>query len=361
MSKTPLYQQIRHMIRSKIMSGELRPKDRVPSEQEIMEEYMVSKITVKNALSALADEGLIIRIQGKGTFVSPEIELMDRTKPLEQTRGQQDGNYIGFIIPTLKTKVIQRLLDHVEYYINEAGYQLVLHITRESSLKESRAISELIQSKEIKGFIVFPTEDETYNESLLRLSLDKFPLVLIDRYLRNIDTYRITADNFGGVYEAVSLLLKKDHKQIALISPDKTNTSIEDRTSGFERAYVDNGMLIDKSLWCHVPIHLLRNGDPLAYITDFLHHHSHISAALTLTAEMTNLTHQGLHNLDRNSDIKLISFDDPDLLGIPFISQDEQTMARSAVDILIKQIQGEYDPLKIVVPVSLKHVDPELL
>ena len=51
-----------------------------------MEEYMVSKITVKNALSALADEGLIIRIQGKGTFVSPEIELMDRTKTLEQTR-----------------------------------------------------------------------------------------------------------------------------------------------------------------------------------------------------------------------------------------------------------------------------------
>ncbi|MDF2649657.1 MAG: GntR family transcriptional regulator [Paenibacillus sp.] len=70
MNKIPLYKQIYHSIKDKIISGELRPKDRVPSEQEFMDEFMVSKITVKNALAVLVDEGLVTRIQGKGTFVS---------------------------------------------------------------------------------------------------------------------------------------------------------------------------------------------------------------------------------------------------------------------------------------------------
>ncbi|MGF6355115.1 DNA-binding LacI/PurR family transcriptional regulator [Paenibacillus sp. 4624] len=57
----------------------------------------------------------------------------------------------------------------------------------------------------MKGLIFFATEDEKYNESLLRLSLDKFPCVFIDRYLRNIETYTITSDKYGGAYKAVSI------------------------------------------------------------------------------------------------------------------------------------------------------------
>ena len=44
MSKIPLYKQIQNNIRAKITSGELRPKDLIPSEQEVSEEYKVSKI-----------------------------------------------------------------------------------------------------------------------------------------------------------------------------------------------------------------------------------------------------------------------------------------------------------------------------
>lgn len=363
MNKMPLYKQIQETIRTKIIAGELRPKDRVPSEQEIMEEYKVSKITVKNALTALADEGLVIRIQGKGTFVSPQPPASaDSFLSQGMESGSNTGNFIGLIIPTMKTRVIQQLVDHIEFYIKEAGYQLVLHITRESSQEESRAIQHLTQSSEVKGLIVFPTEDETYNESLLRLSLDKFPFVFIDRYLRNIDTYRVISDNFGGSYETVSMLLRKGHRQIALISPDNTNTAIEDRTLGFERACIEHGILIDKSLWCHVPIHVLRNGNTLAYVTEFLRKHPGISAAFTLTAEMATLAYQALqHSPGAKPDVRIISFDDPGIPGIPFIMQNEKRLAESAVELLISQLSGEYNPQKIEIPVNLDFVDPDLL
>jgi GntR family transcriptional regulator len=67
----PRYQRIRHIIRHQILSGELSPGDRLPSEIELARQYRVSRITSSQALSALASEGLVVRQQGKGTFVSP--------------------------------------------------------------------------------------------------------------------------------------------------------------------------------------------------------------------------------------------------------------------------------------------------
>ncbi|WP_248924533.1 GntR family transcriptional regulator [Paenibacillus hamazuiensis] len=351
MNKTALYKQIQEDIKAKIKSGELRPKDRVPSEQEIMDEYKVSKITVKNALTALADDGLVVRIQGKGTFVAEQAGLSDTLKMTVRRGGA--GNLVGFIIPTLKTKVIQRLVDHVEYYLKEAGFQMILWITRESSAEESRAIKELTESG-VKGLIVFPTEDEKYNESLLRLSLDKFPFVFIDRYLRNIDTYTITSDNLGGAYETVSYLLNKGHRQIALISPENVNTAIEDRTAGFEKAYIDHGISIDKNLWCHVPLDILRSDDALGYITGFLQSRPQITAAFTLTAEMANLTAGSFRVALRDeTPVELISFDDPGIPGVPYVAQDEKQMAHDAVELLHMRMGSEHVPQHVVVPVKL--------
>ncbi|WP_227013870.1 type 1 periplasmic-binding domain-containing protein [Paenibacillus psychroresistens] len=80
------------------------------------------------------------------------------------------------------SNVILKLLEYIEYYCKEAGYQLILHNTRESSIEESNAIKQLVEAG-VKGIIIFPTEIEKYNESLLRLILDKFPVIFIDRYL----------------------------------------------------------------------------------------------------------------------------------------------------------------------------------
>lgn len=358
MNKIPLYKQIYQSIKDKILTGELRPKDRVPSEQEFMDEYMVSKITVKNALAALVDEGLVTRIQGKGTFVAhtplaPETKNSAAGTSAEIASTLASPPYIGLIIPTMKTKVIQRLVDYVEYYVKEAGYQLVLHITRESSQEESHSVQQLTSTQGVRGIIVFPTEDESYNESLLRLSLDKYPFVFIDRYLRNIDTYRIISDNLGGAYETVNWLLEEGHRQIALISPDNTNTTIEDRTHGFEKAYIDSNIPIDKSLWCHVPIGILRTGDTSAYVLNFLRQHSNITAVFALTAEMARITHHALHAEDvLNPNTLLVSFDDPEIPGISHVLQDEEQMALSAVTLLLEQCNGEYMPQRVEVPVQ---------
>ena len=68
--RTALYYQIYDMLREKIESGEYAPGDQILTELELSSQLNVSRITVKQAIQKLVNEGLLYRIQGKGTFVS---------------------------------------------------------------------------------------------------------------------------------------------------------------------------------------------------------------------------------------------------------------------------------------------------
>jgi GntR family histidine utilization transcriptional repressor len=66
----PLYAGVKQMILDRIHSGEWPPKHRVPSENELVSELGVSKMTANRALRELANEGELVRIQGVGSFVA---------------------------------------------------------------------------------------------------------------------------------------------------------------------------------------------------------------------------------------------------------------------------------------------------
>lgn len=71
----PLYKQLEKYIRSAIVSGEVKPGDKIETEEELSERFGVSRITVRNAISILVEDGYLIKKQGKGTFVcQPKME-----------------------------------------------------------------------------------------------------------------------------------------------------------------------------------------------------------------------------------------------------------------------------------------------
>ncbi len=69
-SPIPFYHQIREQLRQQILRGDLRPGDRLPSEAQICAQCGVSRMTARMALTQLANEGLVVRKRGKGTFVA---------------------------------------------------------------------------------------------------------------------------------------------------------------------------------------------------------------------------------------------------------------------------------------------------
>lgn len=71
---SPLYQQIKALITQSLQSGEWRPGELIPSEVELASRFKVSQGTVRKAIDELAAENLVVRRQGKGTFVATHHE-----------------------------------------------------------------------------------------------------------------------------------------------------------------------------------------------------------------------------------------------------------------------------------------------
>lgn len=67
--RTPIYLQLREIVRNRIEDGEYLPGMAIPSENELAETFGINRITVRNALDALVNEGMLQRVQGKGVFV----------------------------------------------------------------------------------------------------------------------------------------------------------------------------------------------------------------------------------------------------------------------------------------------------
>lgn len=85
-SMQPIYEQIGTQIRTKIMQGELEEDTMLPSVRTLAKDLRVSALTVKKAYDALEQEGFVVTVHGKGSFVScanQEFMLEEKKKEVE--------------------------------------------------------------------------------------------------------------------------------------------------------------------------------------------------------------------------------------------------------------------------------------
>ncbi|REJ13120.1 MAG: phosphonate metabolism transcriptional regulator PhnF [Bacillaceae bacterium] len=71
-SPIPIYYQLEEFIKKQIEIGELQPDQAIPSEREYAERYQISRMTVRQAINNLVNEGYLYRQKGRGTFVSKQ-------------------------------------------------------------------------------------------------------------------------------------------------------------------------------------------------------------------------------------------------------------------------------------------------
>lgn len=98
-SPVPRYHQLKEILRDRIRSAEWQPGDLIPSERELSETYSISRMTARQAITDLVNEGVFYREQGKGTFVSRHKitqQLMHLTGFTEdiQARGQKPSTKV---------------------------------------------------------------------------------------------------------------------------------------------------------------------------------------------------------------------------------------------------------------------------
>ncbi|MCU0493938.1 MAG: GntR family transcriptional regulator [Chloroflexaceae bacterium] len=364
----PLYEQLYRHILHEIRQGRLKGGDQVPSEKELAEQFSVSRITSKKALEKLHQVRVIDRVRGRGSFVAttlPELSAIEG----ELTGAAQASNgaapaatSLGLIMPDFSDSFGAQLLRAIEACAAQADLRVVLKLTYGRREEEERAIRDLVRFG-VDGLIIFPVHGEYYNADLLRLVLDGFPVVLVDRYLRGIAAHAVYTDNVQAAIDLTSYLLERGHSHVAFLSPPAEHTStIEDRLQGFTAACANHGLRVPSeylltNLFSTMPVTVPHQpwAADQATLRRFLDEQPQVTAFVACEYNIALLLHDVLHQHDplRAEQAEIVCFDS---VAGPFvepafthIQQDEAAMGRTAVNQLLALLRGEAAPVQTVV------------
>ena len=109
-SGTPIYEQIKDQIKEAILAGELKPDAMLPSIRQLARDLKISVITTTRAYNDLEEEGFIVSVQGKGSFVLPQSKEMVQENALRKVeKGLWDAIVAAKAGRISKNEVMQML------------------------------------------------------------------------------------------------------------------------------------------------------------------------------------------------------------------------------------------------------------
>ena len=140
-SFSPLYEQIKAMILASLQASEWLPGDAIPSEMELAARYAVSQGTVRKAIDELAAQNLLVRRQGKGTFVAThqEDDWQYRFLRLAPDSGEK-FHLISQFLACVKTKASSYVANLLKLKAGDS----VIHIDRVQSFAGKPIVFEEI-------------------------------------------------------------------------------------------------------------------------------------------------------------------------------------------------------------------------
>lgn len=184
-SDMPLHVQLKNILKEKIYLHNLT--DKIPSERDLMEEYSVSRSTVRQAINALVDEGVLEKIHGRGTFVSlrpmeewlgnlstfneiikemgmnPSIKIIDKGfKPAPRKLAKLFGVEELYFLKRLRFANDTPISIEEQYYPAEIGVELDKHDLNNAAIYDLLESSASVNLWEAEQVITgsMPTQEE---------------------------------------------------------------------------------------------------------------------------------------------------------------------------------------------------------
>lgn len=343
----PLYQTIYNDLAEKIKNGFYKSGDKLPSEKELADEYNVSRITSKKALEMLADEGLIIRAPGRGSFVKDD-------QAADDSRISTNNKYtlIGVILPDFSEAYGTGLLLGIEKQAFDENCFIVVKRSYGRQDIEEEIIDSMLKLG-VDGIIIMPVHGELYNRKILQLTLDGFPIVSVDRCLSGIHVSFVGTDNVTASEKAIDYLFSLGHRNIAIMCPPYKNTStIEERIEGYIKSYAKHGVGLDETIWLTnltstIPSQNSKENrkKDIDKIVDFLQKNPDVTCIYALEYNIALIAMKAAKLIGKSipQDLSILCFDSPqnyaDEYVFTFVRQKEAEMGQIALKLVLKQMK----------------------
>lgn len=242
-SRVPAYQRVKRALRETIANGEYTPNKPFITEREVRERFGVSATTAVRALNDLVAEGIVIRKQGKGTFVA------DRATALETPHSLIPSTGAGTIACILQNQGphVGELLNGLERTFADYGYRLLLTHCQDDVVREEQALRAAI-ADHVSGIALYPADGHADVAAVEEVQRAGIPLVLVDRYRPEVATDAVLADNIAVGYDVTTALINLGHRRIATLWDETNCTSVRDRLTGHQQALREHKIAVRPEL-----------------------------------------------------------------------------------------------------------------
>jgi len=340
-----LYRRVYEELREAIHTGEFGVGDRFPSESEFTGRFDVSVITLKRALDLLRDDGYILRRPRLGTFV---ISAVATSTPFSTAPRQP---LIGCVVTdfddTFGTRVLGGLLDASNGAVN----LLVKRSLGEGELEDDM-VRALIQGG-VRGLILQPSSSEYVPAAVLELVTQSFPVVILDRVFDGVPVSSVCSDNVAAGRLAADYLLDLGHEHVGLVTSASHVSTVADRLDGFVDAHATRHVPHDpryeyRGVRSTTPGSKVSPDDDIAELEKFLTANAALTGLVATEYNIAVLLREAARRTNRAvpADLAIVCFDHPDAFydraqfRFTHIRQDQASMGREAVRMIIDQLQG---------------------
>ena len=344
-----LYQTIYNELKRDIEIGRYDDGQRLPTEKELTERYYVSRITAKNALNALSQEGLIVRIPGKGSFVRGKYPAV------AEVGMPRDFHRVLFLASSFSAAYGMELIRGVVEQGEKEGIDITVKKNFNSQNMESRMLEEA-RAARYDGVILQPTNGEFYSRTILEMVSCSYPIVMVDRYLNGMDVPFVGIDNEKVTFETVTRLIHEGHSNILIpITLGGTSYTQQLRVSGYMKAHMAAGIpvreeLILKGLDVDRINAGLDGSDKVSFeplietIEKALRSHPEVTAVFSTEYRLSQAVLEASRRTGRLDKLRIIGFDAiSDLLGsrVSHIRQPQYEIGVKAVELMHRLIHGQ--------------------
>jgi len=228
---TPKYKQIYTRLRSALANREFAPGDKLPSENELVEQFSASRPTVGRALAQLENEGLVERRAGSGTFVLEE---------------KSTENFVlGLLIPDLGvTEIFEPICRGISIERTGPSHDLLWGATLSPGAPvedQAQQLCEYYLQRKVSGIFFAPLELASRNEEINRritgaIDQAQIPIILLDRdlyaYPKRSKYDLVTIDHRRAGFVIASHLIERGAKRIVFFSRPHSAPTVAMRNAG---------------------------------------------------------------------------------------------------------------------------------
>lgn len=279
------------------------------------------------------------------------IDALDyHVNPFARSLKTQRSRCVGILIPDMTAPFYGNVITALDKSLRQQGYHSLICCYGSNHGLERDKLQYLI-SNGIDGLIYAP-EDLSAEEFHELTANRKIPVVQIDRMIQGVISDSVLVDNADAVYRAVSHLIARGHRRIAMITGPKSVFTAKERQVGYLRALSDHGILFDDEL---VISHLCEFATGYRGFETLLKLADRPTAIITTNYDITlglvtAVRDRGLHIPE---DVDIFGFDCVEVCSmmkppLPVVHQPEQAIGQTAAEFLIERLNGHSGDHRIV-------------